>query len=195
MEGRVTGKGVCAAQGRCCNFWNLPLAGFPFERPGLIFASCHEFRICIEMHIVEEKEWLEPFGSCDVDGQGDSSGKPNHCLLLAAVYSNESVTRVYKPSVARIKGPPQAFFLVMQARLIAKPTQTTASVLRRDTCVWQVVLWFQKQQLDQSKQAPNKHTATRRDCKDTPWVGVLMVFLLVQEGSVCVQPRINKFCE
>lgn len=78
---------------------------------------------------------MEPFGSCDVDGQGDSSGKPNHCLLLAAVYSNERVTRVYKPSVARIKGPPQAFFLVMQARLIAKPTQTTASVLRRDSCV------------------------------------------------------------
>lgn len=78
---------------------------------------------------------MEPFGSCDVDGQGDSSGKPNHCLLLAAVYSNERVPRVYKPSVARTKGPPQAFFLVMQARLIAKPTQTTASVLRRDSCV------------------------------------------------------------
>lgn len=72
-----------------------------------------------------------PFGSCYVDRQGDSNGKPNDRLLSTVVPSNESVMFMHKPSVARSKGPPQAFFLVVRARLIAKPTQTTASVLRR----------------------------------------------------------------
>ena len=75
------------------------------------------------------------FGYCSVDGWGDSSGKPNSHLLLTVVHSNESATFVHKPSVAGSKGPPRALFLVVQARLIAKPAQTTASVLRHDACV------------------------------------------------------------
>lgn len=137
MEGRATGEGVCAVQGGSCGFWDLPLSGFPFERPGLILASCHELRICIQTHIVGEKEWLGPFGSCDVDGQGDSSGKPDSCLLLTVVHSNESVVRICKPWGAEFEGPQWTFCEVVPAWLVAKPTQTTASVLRRNTRVWQ----------------------------------------------------------
>lgn len=77
----------------------------------------------------------EAFGLRPVDGWGDSSGKPNSHLLLTVVHSNECVTFVYKPSVARSLGPPRALCLVVQTWLITKPTQTTAGVLRHDAGV------------------------------------------------------------
>lgn len=45
-------------------------SGFPFERPNLNFASSHEFRICIETHVVEKKE-DGAFWFLHVDGQGE----------------------------------------------------------------------------------------------------------------------------
>ena len=106
-------------------------------------------------------------------------------------HSKESVKCVHKPSVAKIRGPPRDFFLVVEAWLIAKPTQTMADVLRRDTCVWWVVLWFQKWQLDQSKQPPNKHTETRRDCRATPCIEVFVVFSFGSEEK-CMCPDKKK---
>lgn len=68
--------------------------------------------------MAEEKVYLEPFGSCDVDGQSVSSGKPSYYLLLTVVYSNESVPRMHKPSVANVKGPPEVGFLLGGASLV-----------------------------------------------------------------------------
>lgn len=87
------------------------------------------------MHSVEEKEWLGPFGSCDVEGQGDRVVNWSSRLLLTVVHCNENVLRAHKPSAAGIQGPPRAFFSGVRAWLIAKPTQTTARVLRRAACV------------------------------------------------------------
>lgn len=72
----------------------------------------------METHIVEEKECLGPFSSCNVDGQGVSSGKPSYYLLLTVVHSNESVPRMHKPSVASVKGPQEAGFLLGGASLV-----------------------------------------------------------------------------
>lgn len=114
MEGRV--RSVCSSGWmlwlfKSATFWLL------LEKPSLIFASCHELRICTETHTVEEKVCVGPFGSCDVDGQGVLSGKPSY-LLLTVVHSNESVPRMHRPSVARVKGPPEVAFLLGGASLV-----------------------------------------------------------------------------
>lgn len=56
--------------------------------------------------------------SCNVDGQGVSSGKPSYYLLLTVVHSNECVPRMHKRSVASVKGPQEAGSLLGGASLV-----------------------------------------------------------------------------
>lgn len=72
--------GTCV--GRCCvAALTFAIYSMEISLKGLFWlASCPEFRFWTEQHIVEKNK-PGPSGSCDVDGQCNSSGKPNCCLL------------------------------------------------------------------------------------------------------------------
>lgn len=148
--------GTCV--GRCCvAALTFAIYSMEISLKGLFWlASCPEFRFWTEQHIVEKNK-PGPSGSCDVDGQCNSSGKPNCCLLSTValvmrvsggvcVYVSVSVC-VHEPLRAQIQGPPQVGFMVVLTQLIAQPTQTTVKVFGLDTCV-RVTLWFQRWQLE-----------------------------------------------